>query len=106
MGVLVKDSEALLAFYNFPAEHWIHIRTTNPIESSFAAIRHRTTRTRNCVSWNTLLGLVFQLMLVAEKGWRKIRGFKQLSKVTQPFPIRDYYYYCISAKLMILWKNY
>ncbi len=62
-----RKRAVLLAFYDFPAEHWIHIRTTNPIESSFATIRHRTTRTKNCVSRNTLLGLVFQLALTAEK---------------------------------------
>ncbi len=58
-GVLVKDREALLSFYDFPAEHWPHIRTTNQIESTFATIRHRAPRTKNCVSRNTLLGLAF-----------------------------------------------
>ncbi|MDO8846577.1 transposase [Methylicorpusculum sp.] len=67
VGVLEKDRESLLAFYDFPAEHWIHIRTTNPIESSFAKISHRTTRTKNCVSRSTLMGLVFQFALTAEK---------------------------------------
>jgi transposase-like protein len=80
---LVKDRAALLAFYDFPAEHWVHIRTTNPIESSFATIRHRTTRTKNCVSRNTLLGLVFQLALTAQKSWRKLGGFKLLPAVAQ-----------------------
>ena len=80
---LVKDRAALLAFYDFPAEHWVHIRTTNPIESSFATIRHRTTRTKNCVSRNTLLGLVFQLALTAQQRWRKLRGFKLLPAVVQ-----------------------
>ena len=79
----VKDRAALLAFYDFPAEHWVHIRTTNPIESSFATIRHRTTRTKNCVSRNTLLGLVFQLALTAEPSWRKLGGFKLLPAVVQ-----------------------
>ena len=87
--VLAKDREPLLAFYDFPAEHWIHIRTTNPIESTFATIRHRTTRTKNCVSRNTLLGLVFQLTLIAEKGWRKIRGFKRLSDVIEGTRFQD-----------------
>lgn len=87
--VLEKDRESLLAFYDFPAEHWIHIRTTNPIESSFATIRHRTTRTKNCVSRNTLLGLVFQLALTAEKSWRKIRGFKRLPDVIEGVPFQD-----------------
>ena len=80
---LVKDRAVLLAFYDFPAEHWVHIRTTNPIESSFATIRHRTTRTKNCVSRNTLLGLVFQLALTAQKSWRKLGGFKLLPAVVQ-----------------------
>jgi transposase-like protein len=89
VGVLEKDRESLLAFYDFPAEHWLHIRTTNPIESSFATIRHRTTRTKNCVSRNTLLGLVFQLALTAEKGWRRIRGFKQLPEVVNGIQFQD-----------------
>jgi putative transposase len=89
VGVLEKDRESLLAFYDFPAEHWIHIRTTNPIESSFATIRHRTTRTKNCVSRNTLLGLVFQLALTSEKNWRKIRGFKRLPAVIEGIRFQD-----------------
>ena len=80
---LVKDRMALLAVYAFPAEHWVHIRTTNPIESSFATIRHRTTRTKNGVSRNTLLGLVFQLALTAEQSWRKLGGFTLLPAVVQ-----------------------
>jgi transposase-like protein len=88
-GTLEKDRDSLLAFYDFPAEHWIHIRTTNPIESSFATIRHRTTRTKNCVSRNTLLGLVFQLALTAEKSWRKIRGFKRLPDVIEGIRFQD-----------------
>ncbi len=87
--ILVKDRAVLLTFYDFPAEHWIHIRTTNPIESSFATIRHRTTRTKNCVSRNTLLGLVFQLALTAEKSWRKLRGFNRLPDVVQGIQFRD-----------------
>lgn len=80
---LVKDRAALLAFYDFPAAHWVPIRTTHPIESSFATIRHRTTRTKHCVSRNTVLGLVFQLALTAEKSWRKLGGFKLLPAVVQ-----------------------
>jgi transposase-like protein len=71
---LAKDREALLAFYDFPAEHWQHIRTTNAIESTFATVRHRTTRTRNCVSRATFLGLAFKLIEEAEKTWRRING--------------------------------
>lgn len=87
--ILKKDRAVLLAFYDFPAEHWIHIRTTNPIESSFATIRHRTTRTKNCVSRNTLLGLVFQLALTAEKSWRKLGGFKLLPDVARGVRFQD-----------------
>ena len=87
--ILKKDRAVLLAFYDFPAEHWIHIRTTNPIESSFATIRHRTTRTKNCVSRNTLLGLVFQLALTAEKSWRKLGGFKLLPDVARGARFKD-----------------
>jgi putative transposase len=88
-NLLEKDRDTLLAFYDFPAEHWSHIRTTNPIESSFATIRHRTTRTKNCVSRNTLMGLVFQLALTAEKRWRRIRGFKQLPEVVNGVRFQD-----------------
>lgn len=86
---LVKDRAALLAFYDFPAEHWVHIRTTNPIESSFATLRHRTTRTKNGVSRNTLLGLVFQLALTAQQSWRKLGGFKLLPAVVQGVRVVD-----------------
>ena len=86
---LVKDREALLTFYDFPAEHWAHIRTTNPIESTFATIRHRTTRTKGCVSRNTLMGLVFQLALTAEHSWRRLRGFRLLPDVVQGIPFKD-----------------
>ncbi len=89
VAVLEKDRQSLLAFYGFPAEHWLHIRTTNPIESTFATIRHRTTRTKNCVSRHTLLGLVFQLTLAAEKGWRRIGGFKRLPEVIDGVRFQD-----------------
>lgn len=88
-GVLVKDRVVLLSFYDFPAEHWVHIRTSNPIESTFATIRHRTTRTKNCVSRNTLLGLVFQLALAAERFWLKLRGFNRLTDVLQGITFQD-----------------
>ncbi len=86
---LVKDRAALLAFYDFPAEHWVHIRTTNPIESSFATLRHRPTRTKNGVSRNTLLGLVFQLALTAQQRWRQLGGFKLLPAVVQGIRVVD-----------------
>lgn len=73
---LVRDRDALLAFYDLPAEHWIHLRTTNPIESTFATVRHRTARTKNCVSRATFLGLAFKLVQEAEKSWCRIRGME------------------------------
>ena len=78
---LEKDRETLLTFYDFPATHWQHIRTTNPIESTFATVRLRTAKTRGCVSRSTILSMVFKLGLSAEKGWRKLRGFRQLADV-------------------------
>lgn len=86
---LTKDKEALLSFYEFPAEHWAHIRTTKPIGSTFATIRHRTTRTKNCVSRNTLLGLVFQMALTAENDWNRIRGFDRLTDVINGVKFQD-----------------
>ena len=78
---LEKDREELLAFYDFPADHWPHIRTSNPIESTFATIRLRTKKTRACVSRTTILTMVYKLGLSAEKGWRKLRGFRRLADV-------------------------
>ena len=78
---LVKDREELLAFYDFPAAHWQHIRTTNPIESTFATIRLRTRKTRNCVSAKSGLSLIHQLAMSAQKRWRRLRGFRQLADV-------------------------
>lgn len=80
---LEKDRKTLLTFYDFPAEHWAHIRTTNPIESTFATIRLRTAKTRGCVSRQTALTLVYKLSRCAEQGWRKLRGFKRLGQVIQ-----------------------
>ena len=78
---LVRDREMLFAFYDFPAAHWQHLRTTNPIESSFATIRLRTVKTRNCVSAKSGLSLVHQLAMSAQKRWRRLRGFAQLHDV-------------------------
>jgi transposase-like protein len=78
---LEKDRDALLAFYDFPAPHWQHIRTTNPIESTFATVRLRTAKTRGCVSRQSILALVYRLGLSAEKRWRRLRGFKHLADV-------------------------
>ncbi len=78
---LEKDREDMLAFYDFPAEHWIHIRTSNPIESTFATVRLRTKKSRGCVSRTTILTMVYRLGLSAENGWRKLRGFRRLAEV-------------------------
>ena len=78
---LVKDRGELLAFYDFPAAHWQHLRTTNPIESTFATIRLRTVKTRNCVSAKSGLSLVRQLAMSAQKRWRRLRGFRHLADV-------------------------
>lgn len=86
---LTQDRDALLAFYDFPAEHWQHLRTTNPIESTFATVRHRTTRTRNCVSRDTFLGLAFKLIEEAEKTWRQIRGAKKIAELLKGTVFKD-----------------
>jgi len=86
---LVKDRDALLAFYDFPAEHWLHLRTTNPIESTFATVRHRTTRTKNCVSRSTFLGLAFKLVQEAEKSWRRIRGVERINELLAGTVFKD-----------------
>lgn len=80
MGCLAKDRDELLAFYDYPAEHWVHIRTTNPIESTFATVRLRTKRSRNCGSRATTLAMVFKLLQSAQKRWRRIKHF-QLSLI-------------------------
>jgi transposase-like protein len=78
---LTKDREELLAFYDFPAEHWKHLRTTNPIESTFATVKLRTAKTRGCLSRTTALTMVFQLCRSAQRGWRKLSGYELLAKV-------------------------
>jgi transposase-like protein len=78
---LAKDREALLAFYDFPAEHWKHLRTSNPIESTFATVRHRTIRAKGCLSNKTALAMVFKLVDAAQKSWRRLDGHNQLPKL-------------------------
>jgi transposase-like protein len=78
---LQKDREELLAFYDFPATHWQSLRTTNPIESTFGTIRHRTKRSKGCLTRDGMLHMMFKLSECAEKNWRKLRGFKYLAKV-------------------------
>jgi len=78
---LTKDREALLALYEFPAEHWDHLRTTNPIESVFATVRHRTVRTKGSLSPTTARLMVFKLLCAASKTWRRLKSTNQLPKV-------------------------
>jgi putative transposase len=78
---LIKDRDALLAFYDFPAEHWRHLRTTNVIESSFATVRHRTVRSKGCLSNKTALAMIFKLAEAAERSWRRLNGHNQLPKI-------------------------
>ncbi len=78
---LAKDRDALLAFYDFPAEHWKHLRTTNPIESTFATVRHRTVRSKGCLSNKTALAMVFKLVEGAQRSWRRLDGHAQLPKL-------------------------
>lgn len=80
---LQKDRTALLTFYDFPAEHWRHLRTTNPIESSFATIRHRTRQTKGCGSRLATLALMFQLGRECEKSWRCLNGSEQIQKLIE-----------------------
>ena len=81
VACLTKDRDALLAFYDFPAEHWKHLRTTNPIESTFATVRHRTVRAKGCLSNKTALAMIFKLVEAAQKTWRRLDGQNQLPKL-------------------------
>lgn len=81
VATLVKDRDVLMTFYDFPAPHWQHLRTTNPMESTFATIRHRTARTKGCVTRDSMLHMMFKLGECAEKSWRRLRGFAYLAKV-------------------------
>jgi putative transposase len=86
---LTKDRDALLAFYDLPAEHWDHLRTTNPIESVFATVRHRTVRTKGALSPTTARLMVFKLVMAAAKGWRRLKGETQLPKVVAGVTFQD-----------------
>ena len=86
---LVKDRDALLTFYDFPAEHWDHLRTSNPIESVFASVRHRTVRTKGALSQDTARLLVFKLVMAAAKTWRRLKGENQLPKVIDGVSFKD-----------------
>ena len=86
---LAKDRDVLLAFYDFPAEHWKHIRSTNPIESTFATVRLRTVKTRGAVSTETVLPFVFKLVQSAQNRWLRIRGFNRLGEVIEGVQFQD-----------------
>ena len=86
---LEKDRAVLLAFYDFPAEHWQHIRSTNPIESTFSTVRLRTKQTRGAVSTSTVTPFVFKLVQSAQKRWHRIRGFKSLGDVIEGVQFKD-----------------
>ena len=85
----VADREALLAFYDFPAEHWDHLRTSNPIESVFATVRHRTVRTKGALSQKTARLMVYKLVQAAAKGWRRLKGANQLPMVIEGVKFTD-----------------
>jgi transposase-like protein len=80
---LEKDKDVLFTFYDFPAVHWVHIRTTNPIESTFATVRHRTKRTKGCGSRTATLTMVFKLAQEAQKTWKKLKGYNLMPLVLQ-----------------------
>ena len=89
MACLDKDREALLTFYDFPAEHWKHGRMSNPIESTFATVRLRTDKTKGCLSRATALAMVFKLAKSAERYWRRLDGTKRLEQVIAGVRFRD-----------------
>lgn len=89
IACLKKDKEQMLAFYDYPAEHWLHIRTTNPIESVFATVRLRTAKTKNCGNRKTTLAMAYKLIFIAQKNWRRLRGYKLLADVIQGTTFKD-----------------
>jgi transposase-like protein len=86
---LQKDKDVLFTFYDFPAEHWRHLRTTNPIESTFATVRHRSRQTKGCGSRAATLAMVFKLAREAEKTWRKLNGYELIAKVIRGVRFED-----------------
>jgi transposase-like protein len=86
---LHKDREELMAFYDFPAQHWQSIRTSNPIESTFGTIRHRTKRCKGCLTRDGMLHMMFKLGQCAQKNWRRLRGFDYLAKVITGVKFKD-----------------
>ena len=86
---LEKDRDTLLAFYDFPAQHWHHIRTTNPIESMFATVKLRTAKTRGCLSKKTGLAMVFKLAMAAQEKWPRLRGSNYVADVVRGIIFKD-----------------
>jgi len=86
---LTKDKDVLFTFYDFPAEHWPHLRTTNPIESTFATVRHRTRQTKGCGSRTATLTMVFQLVRQAEKHWRRLNGYQHITHLINNVVYKD-----------------
>ena len=86
---LQKDRDELMAIFDFPAQHWQSIRTSNPIESAFATIRHRTKRSKGCLNRDGMLHMMFKLGQCAEQNWRKLRGFDYLAKVITGVKFKD-----------------
>ena len=86
---LLKDRDALLTFFDFPAEHWTHLRTSNPIESAFATVRHRTVRMKGALSQDTARLMVFKLVMTAAKSWRRLQRQIQLPKIVSGVTFRD-----------------
>jgi len=86
---LAKDRTALLAFYDFPAEHWKHVRSSNPIESTFATVRLRTAKTKGCLSRETARAMVFKLAKAAERHWRRLNGPDRLGQLIEGIKFRD-----------------
>jgi len=89
MECLGKDKKSMLTFYDFPAKHWQHIRTTNPIESVFATVRLRTMKTKNCGSRKTTLAMAWKLMTTAQNKWQRLRGYKLLADVVEGVKFKD-----------------
>ena len=86
---LSKDRDAMLTLYDFPAEHWTHIRTTNIIESSFATIRHRSRQAKGCVTKYTMLTMIYKMGICVEHSWHILRGFRHLAKMIEDVKFKD-----------------
>ena len=83
VNCLVKDREVLLNFYDFPAEHWRHIRTTNPIESTFATVKLRTAKVRGCFSSRSVISMAYKLCRSAQKNWIRLHHYEKLGQLIQ-----------------------